>query len=215
MKSFVLFAECSIKYNGRAESTLRRGNYLIIKKIDGSIIVHGATLYKHLNYQSAGAKIDIQRNIILSTRKKERLEIKVYQVHQYFIPEDWSDNKITIRYTEAELKDYIANNLETIIGKKIKSFQQEYPTIAGPVDIVAIDIDDETHIIEVKRGKATLSACSQLERYTKSVKAQKKHPWIMSPEATAGCLDYCQEHFLRWKQVCFQRYVAPESPHAY
>lgn len=199
---FVLFADCSIRYFGRAESTLKRGNYLIIHKNDGAIIVHGASMYKHLNYQSSGAKLEINGKTILSTRKKERLEIEIYQIYQHFIPENWSDNKIVIKYTENDLKDYIIKNIESIIGKKIKFIQREYNTAAGPVDIFVIDIEGNKHLIEVKRAKATLSACSQLERYGKSIDAKL---WLMSPQATKGCLDYCLEHDLQWRRVDFQR----------
>lgn len=202
---FVMFAECSIRYSGRAESTLERGNYLIVKKTDGAIIIHGATRYRHLNYQSSGAKLQFNGKQIISLRKKERIEIKVYQIYHSFVPENWSDTRIRIRFTEQELKNYIARNIETILGKKIKRVILEYDTLAGPVDIVAIEESNIHNIIEVKRGKALLSACSQLERYIKSITANQVVGWIMSPEVTKGCLEYCQKHDLHWKKVDFQR----------
>jgi RecB family endonuclease NucS len=50
-----------------------------------------------------------------------------------------------------------------VVEKTIQTIE-EYETPYGPVDIVAITKETH-HIIEIKRAKAQISACTQLLRY--------------------------------------------------
>ena len=60
MQGFVLYCLCDVVYDGRAYSTLERGNYLIIYKPDGSLLIHGSSKSTPRNYQSVGSKVDLQ-----------------------------------------------------------------------------------------------------------------------------------------------------------
>src|SRR5947209_1248902 len=54
---FILLADCQVTYEGRASSVLPRGHYLLVRKADGSFLVHGARLTTPLNYQGAGSRL--------------------------------------------------------------------------------------------------------------------------------------------------------------
>src|SRR4051812_3895718 len=54
---FILLADCQVFYEGRASSVLPRGHYLLVRKADGSFLVHGARLTTPLNYQGAGSRL--------------------------------------------------------------------------------------------------------------------------------------------------------------
>lgn len=69
--AFILFANCDVLYDGRAQSTLETGNYLIIRKADGSIQIQAANKTTPRNYQSSGAVIEQRGHILISRRKKK------------------------------------------------------------------------------------------------------------------------------------------------
>ncbi|MEJ5991960.1 endonuclease NucS domain-containing protein [Ramlibacter sp. PS3R-8] len=75
---------------------------------------------------------------------------------------------------EAQLRDFIAQNLATISlgGQKLKLYVDEegrdgveYPTAVGPIDILAVDITGAFHVFELKRARSPDKAIGQLARY--------------------------------------------------
>jgi hypothetical protein len=75
---------------------------------------------------------------------------------------------------EAQLRDFIAQNLGTIdvSGQKLKLYvdeQQrdgvEYPTAVGPIDILAVDGSGGFYVFELKRARSPDKAIGQLARY--------------------------------------------------
>lgn len=203
-RSFLLFATCSIIYEGRASSTCVSGDYLIIHKSDGTLLIHSGAKFNPLNYQSSGAVLKLEGNVLVSNRKKECIRITIEQIEFYHEPLDWSRNKINIFKTESDLCNSIVSNLVNILNvSQWKELHTEFQTPYGPVDIVAIDYSDTYYVIEVKRNKASLAACAQLERYLKYF-AEIKLPTrgvLMSPAISKGALDYCNKHNLMWRQV--------------
>lgn len=164
-QSFVLYAHCDVAYDGRAKSTLKSGNYLITHKNDGTIRIDGGALCTPLNYQPPGAILTKIGQQLISKRKNEQLIINLKEIHYYQELKNWSVNKINITKTESELRDYIYNNIDIILNIQPVELFKEFKTPVGDVDILAIDKHDTYHVIEVKRGKANLATCSQLERY--------------------------------------------------
>lgn len=197
-QSFTLYAKCNVIYDGRAKSTLKTGNYLITHKNDGTLRIDGGALCNPLNYQPPGAILRAEnKNQLISTRKKEIITINLEKIHFYKELQDWSTNKIKILKTEAQLRDKIANNIEKYVAAPIKEVTTEFKTPIGDIDILAIDVYDTYHIIEVKRGKASLSTCSQLERYSNYFLDIDKNirDYIASPDISSNALKYTQDHF--------------------
>lgn len=202
MKSFVLHADCEVIYNGRASSKLKRGYYLVIRKEDGSLLIHGAAKMTPLNYQSPGASLQTTQNKIISTRKNETIEIVIYKAIKLYEMDDWTDGVLEITKTEEELKQKIIMNIETILGESIIEVHDEYDTPYGQVDVLAITATT-WHVIEVKRGKASLSACTQVLRYLGHFH-EKKHQakgWIMSPDISKNAMSYCEKHQLLYRKI--------------
>lgn len=202
-QSFVLYALCSVFYDGRAKSTLIPGNYLITHKNDGTLRIDGGALCTPLNYQPPGAILHKNKNQLISLRKNEKIVIVIEKIHYYQELKDWSTNKIDITKTEAQLRSKIATNIDEILEIQSVEVFEEFKTPVGDIDILAIDIYDTYHIIEVKRGKASLSTCSQLERYcfyfidiNKNVR-----DYIASPAISDNALRYSEENFQTYLQV--------------
>ncbi len=68
---------------------------------------------------------------------------------------------------EAQLRDFLAHNLEKIPldGSKLKLRGVEYPTDAGPIDILAENEAGEPVVFELKRGRTSDHTMGQLTRY--------------------------------------------------
>lgn len=202
-RSFTLFANCQVDYDGRAKSTLKSGNYLIIHKSDGTLLIHGGTLCTPRNYQPPGAILHKVGNVLLSIRKNEKIMITIKKVINYCEVNDWSDHKVNITRTERELCDYIANNINEVLGFKPIEVHVEFTTPVGRIDILVIDEYDIYHIIEVKRGKASLSTCSQLERYSNYFIEIMKNvcDYVASPDASQNAINYMNEQRQAWLQI--------------
>lgn len=200
---FILYAEARVVYEGRASSTLNSGNYLIIHKKDGTLQILGGELCNPLNYQPPGAKLTKQNNLLISIRKNEKITIFLNKILSYQELPDWSIKKIQISKTEQDLKNQILNNLESILKTKILEIFSEFKTPVGAIDILAIDQHDIYHVIEVKRNKANLAACSQLDRYVEYfIDLHKKvKDYIASPRISSNALAYAQTHYTTWLQI--------------
>lgn len=212
-RAFVLFATCSISYNGRASSSLVPGNYLITRKGDGTLLIHGASRFNPLNFQTRGAISRLDGDMLVSTRKNEIIAIKLEKIIHYYELPHWSDNRIVISMTEDELKNSIFDNLEFWLGEKVAEKYMEHPTPYGPIDIFAVGASAVNYVIEVKRAKASLASCAQLERYLGYYKEIKKdaHGWLMSPGISSGALKYCESHNLKWLKVMHRNLPAQPS----
>ncbi len=75
---------------------------------------------------------------------------------------------------EYQLRDFIAQNLTAIPvdGKRLRLYVDptgrdgvEYPTAVGPIDILAIDDEEQFVVFELKRARSPDSAIGQVARY--------------------------------------------------
>ena len=199
-----MYAKCSITYRGRAESTLELGNYFILHKRDGTLLIHGGLLSKPLNYQPPGAELFVLPDKIISKRKEERIEIDLKKVHFYKELPDWSEFPIKITKTEEELKqkfircapDYF-NNIRTI--------EDEAPIPLGKIDVLIITEDNTYHVIEIKRKKANISACSQLLRYVDYFRLAefKSIGYLVAPAVSKTVPDYLMKNNLQFIKFDF------------
>ena len=206
-KPFFLYALCSVTYTGRAKSILEKGKYVIIRKADGTILIHSSKSCKPLNYQPPGSIITIEDNKLIFTRKKEIIEIIIYEKIMYFEINDWSDNQISITMTEADLKRWVIRNIGALLN--LTQAQQpieildEFLTDVGPVDVLVIDNNGYHYVVELKRDKAVIAACSQLRRYVDYFRGIGKHTngYLMSPAISKGADRYLKSNGLTWMKV--------------
>ena len=75
---------------------------------------------------------------------------------------------------EYQLRDFLAQNLSAIPveGKRLRVYVDptgrdgvEYPTAVGPIQILAIDDEEQFVVFELKRGRSPDHAIGQLSRY--------------------------------------------------
>lgn len=202
---FCLYALCSIVYDGRAYSTLERGNYLIVYKDDGSLIIHGADLCKPRNYLSAGSVVSIDGNTITSTNKKEKIIITIDEVVTYSSLHNWSNSKIALIKTEKELVDKIIKNWNSYFEEEFEWIKTEYQTAYGPIDIAGLSKSGVLYAVEVKRKKASISHGTQLKRYVDVLNDHCKNVIgiLASPAIGDKTLAYLKKQGFRWLEVGF------------
>lgn len=204
-KPFILYANCSIVYDGRAYSTLAGGHYLIIYKSDGSLLIHGKNLCKPLNYQPAGSKLTLEGNIITSINKKEKIVINITEIINIQSIDNWSDTKIEIKRTEKELVDKLFNNWDEYIDGEFAELIREYHTEHGPIDLLGIASNGVYHAVEVKRKKASISNGTQLKKYVDAIVDQGHSVigYLASPEINDNVINYLNRHGFKWIKVEF------------
>lgn len=202
-QSFILYAHCSVEYNGRAKSTLIPGNYLITHKNDGTLRIDGGSLCTPLNYQPPGAILYKQPSGLISKRKKETIIINLEKIYHYQELQDWSTNKIDITKTEANLRDKLAADIHKIINANFIEVFKEFKTPFGVIDILAIDNQGIYHVVEVKRARSTLSTCSQVSRYCQYFNdiMMNVKGYIASPEISKNALKYANQHSQTYLKV--------------
>lgn len=203
MVNRVIFADCNVQYEGRASSTLCDGKYLIIIKADGSLIIHDNSKLKPKNYIGPKAKIDVSNDTITATCKKESITINLKEIFQDLDLIGWDNNSINLVRTEFELRDKLADNIGDYLDIVPVSVEKEVQTNFGKIDLLVRDDCDIVHIIEVKRGLASISACSQLYRYFQDFEAVRRKGYIAAPRITDSALKLLDNYGLGYIKVDF------------
>lgn len=198
---FLLYANCNVKYEGRASSFLTDGNYLVIYKQDGSLQIHGANKIQPRNYQGSNSKIEIINKTIRSINKRELIDIGINDVMCLQRLDDWSVKDITITKTEKDLVDKLERNWEQLINIKCNQLIREFTTEFGPVDIVGIDEKGIKHVIEVKRRKATVKDVMQLRKYLECI--NESIGYIASPQIGDKALVYLNNLGYQYLKISF------------
>lgn len=87
---------------------------------------------------------------------------------------DDTEENVAAFALEYQLRDFLAQNLSAIPveGKRLRLYVDptgrdgvEYPTAVGPIDILAIDDEEQFVVFELKRARSPDHAIGQLSRY--------------------------------------------------
>ncbi|MEM0174233.1 MAG: endonuclease NucS, partial [Sulfolobaceae archaeon] len=131
----VIFANCKIHYNGRANSIADFADRIILIKTDNTVIIHEGTKREPVNWQPAGCKITLKSSfkylemIIERKRPKEILEIYLNKIY-YIASSILNSGKFELFGSEKEMIDYVYRN-PWIIEEGFKPIQREVRTPYG------------------------------------------------------------------------------------
>lgn len=164
-KPFILLAQCTVNYHGRAKSYVGPGKRVIVHKTDGSFMVHGAKKITPLNYNGPKSTLHWDGKLVSTSPRGETITIDIIHIYNYIEIIDWSSEKVSLTGSEAQVRDYLIKNAETLLGIKVSHAIIEHHTRLGNVDLVLVDTDNGWHCIEVKRKRASINAVYQLHRY--------------------------------------------------
>jgi RecB family endonuclease NucS len=203
-KPFCLYANCEVLYEGRASSSLERGNYLVVYKNDRSVSIHGATIVMPRNHMGAGSKLREEGNQILFQRKGETVCIKINHIHFLNYLDDWSESKIVICRTEKELAKKIFDNWSDLFDDNFEIVEMEFGTDLGPIDLVGFTLTTD-YIVEVKRKRASLKDVTQLRRYVEAMEHRGRpcRAFLAAPEIAKNAMKYLEKHNLQFLEVNF------------
>lgn len=204
-KPFALYANCEVRYSGRADSYLEAGRYLIIHKEDGTLLIHNAIKNPPRNYQGPGAKLTILSNKLISKRKAEIIEITIHDIIHYIPLAGWSNSGVSISKTERDLVNKLFLNWYDYIQADLELIYIEYQNDLGVIDMLGIDANNVHHVIEAKRITASLSHCSQLKRYLEYFNEHNVETvgYIASPKIGVNALNYLHKHGCKWIEIQF------------
>jgi RecB family endonuclease NucS len=161
-----IFGVCSAVFDGRIKSNLNLGDRLLLIKKDQTILLHGLTGLKPLNWQLPGAG-NIEFRLISNSGGKNGegsdssyLELytyrpktnesftivfeKIYSVRAMYGNED---SNIIIEGNEADMQTYLVKNPD-LIDESLLITEREYNTPIGKIDLVGKDNNGNSVLIE-------------------------------------------------------------------
>ena len=169
----ILAGNCSAFFDGRIKSHFPDGDRVLIIKKDLTIILHGSSGVKPVQWQLAGAG-----KVIFNLVSETRLQMETYRPktdESFFIT--FSEVYLALSYKTVEFDEsasvighekdfvnYLVKNPETI-EKNLLVIESEKEIDFGFIDIWARDASNNFVIIEVKRTTATPADAHQLKRY--------------------------------------------------
>ncbi|MHA1125279.1 MAG: endonuclease NucS [Candidatus Heimdallarchaeota archaeon] len=170
-KMIVIFGSCSAIFDGRIKSYLPEGDRLLFIKKDETLVLHGSTGLKPLNWQISGAgKITISNEnkklLVKSFRTKteETLEIIFDTIYQAVKYDAHDSASLSIYGSEKDLSDYLYDHPK-IIDEDFQPTAREFDTPFGFLDLRGVDKQGNIIIVEVKKRGATPADAHQLKRY--------------------------------------------------
>lgn len=176
-RTCLLVGECSVRYRGRASSTLGLGERLVILKQDGSVLVHRPFGHEPVNWQPAGSLLSAElaggKLLLKAVRLKphEELVIELERVELVAWGRLRDGAELAMYGSEEELRDLLVANPD-VIERGLKPVEVERRTRAGFVDALFLDSRGRLVVVEVKRGAAGVEAVLQLKRYVEALRRE-------------------------------------------
>lgn len=178
-KAVTIFANCSIRYSGRAESFLPLGDRIIIIKPDKTLLIHQPAGSNPINWMKEGSShelvLDGEQGLVLKSRHismKEFLNTYIKKIYAAHTQELKDGQKLQLMGSESDMSDMIYNKPE-LIEKGFKPLNREEHTKYGFIDVFGYDKNNVLTVVECKRYAADLKAIDQLRRYVEKIKSLK------------------------------------------
>jgi len=161
----LVFARCTVDYEGRLTAHLPEATRLIMVKSDGCIAIHAdGGAYKPLNWMNAPNKIVEEEGVWrVSNPKGEMLIITLHEIFSDFTHEMGMDPGLQKDGVEAHLQELLADDPSFLV-EGLELIKREYPTDLGPVDLLCRTSKGETVAVEIKR-RGEIDGVEQLTRY--------------------------------------------------
>lgn len=194
----IVVAECSATYTGRLDTTLGVGVRTILVKSDGTLLLHGDTKSKPLNWMpppniiekkpfpakfaTKMKKAEFRRHDIVgsewevrNTKTGETLHIVFHRV--IHVTPEWvfDDGAALVKDgAESTMQRILSENPHFLFPSPVTLVRREYPTPIGPVDILFEDTRaGVAYAVEVKR-RGHIAGVDQLARYVEFIAEEKR-----------------------------------------
>lgn len=169
-----IFGECTVDYEGRAESTLGPGDRHVMCKPDGTVLVHTDEGHQPVNWQPPGCthevSVDADTLVLRSERTtpEEELLVEFREVEHVAAFDVTDPEELSLSGTEEDLRDRVLDEPE-LIEPGFTPLSTERETPAGAVDIYGEDANGRSVVVELKRRRVGPDAVGQLARYVEAL----------------------------------------------
>lgn len=179
----LIVGECRVDYEGRASSTLERGERLVIVKQDGSLMIHRPTGYEPVNWQPPKCLMSVstEEPSLLTvnasrSQPRETVSIEFCRVSLIAHGELEDEGEFSLHVTEEQMKEAILIAPD-LVEAGLRPLEEEKSLgEAGFTDILAEDSLGNLVVVEIKRVPASRDAAAQLARYLETLRKKINRP---------------------------------------
>ncbi len=166
----LVVARCQVDYAGRLTAHLPLATRLVVRKTDGSVLVHSdGGSYKPLNWMSPPCRVeeglseDGVPEWLVTGKDGDTLRILLAEVLHDSEHDLGVDPGLRKDGVEKHLQELLAEHPATL-GEGLTLVRREYPTAIGPVDLLCRDAESRSVAVEIKR-RGDIDGVEQLTRY--------------------------------------------------
>lgn len=197
---------CRVDYRGRALSRLDQGDRLVMLKRDGSLLIHGPTGFKPINWQPPGARFEVVLEAgaltLWARRAKpaEVVEVRFTEVFGAWLGRLEDAAPLELSGTEFDLRDLLRAKPD-LVEPGFKPWERERLTDQGPMDLYGEDSKGRRVVVELKRIPAGLAEATQLWRYVEAERKRRKQPVrgiLIAPKVSPRARQLLEEHGLEF-----------------
>jgi len=168
-----IFGECTVDYEGRAESTLGPGDRHVMCKPDGTVLVHTDEGHQPVNWQPPGCthEVSVDDALVLRSERstpEEELLVRFRDVEHVAAFDVTDPEELSLSGTEEDLRERVLDDPE-LIEPGFTPLSTERETPAGAVDIYGEDANGRSVVVELKRRRVGPDAVGQLARYVEAL----------------------------------------------
>jgi len=193
-KFIIVVGRCTVRYKGRATSSLDTGERLLAIKQDRALLIHRPYGYQPVNWQPPGCRFEI------STDNDELRIRAIRRSPPETISVSFDQLKLIAAMALKDLAEFFLDASEEdmqraiiarpeIVERGLRVIEYEKRVEPGFVDVYGIDQDGRLVIIEIKRKAAGREAIFQLAKYVKATSegvGRSIRPILVAPSIAKG-----------------------------
>jgi RecB family endonuclease NucS len=174
-RTLIVAGRCSVRYTGRAKSTLEPGERILIIKEDGSLLVHRPVGYEPVNWQPSGSvfHVQIKPDVIevhsVRHRPRESVRVTFDKVFMVSVLSLTDSGEFSLYASEQDMHRAILLK-PSLLEEGFKPISYEKKVEPGFVDVYGMDKEGRLVVVEVKRKTAGKNAVLQLAKYIDAIK---------------------------------------------
>ncbi|MEJ5326999.1 MAG: endonuclease NucS [Candidatus Bathyarchaeia archaeon] len=176
-KTLIVAGNCRVRYTGRASSTLKPGERILIVKEDGSLLVHRPVGYEPVNWQPSGSIFHVHAKAdaveVHAVRQKPR-ESVIVTFNEVFMVSALSladSGEFALYASEEDMHRAILLQ-PSLLEEGFTPISYEKKVEPGFVDVYGVDKNGRLVVVEVKRKTAGKEAVLQLAKYIDAIRSK-------------------------------------------
>ncbi len=194
-RTIVIAGVCSVRYRGRARSTLEEGARLVIVKADGNVLIHRPTGLEPVNYMPSAGKeratpssrrsgapsgclfetrVDGSTLSLTAVqrRSRERLTIVFRDIYTLSVLNLVDSGVFALHASEKDMQRAVLVR-PSLIEEGFRPIIDEKRVPPGFIDVFGVDEAGHVVVVEIKRTVGSKAAALQLAKYLEVVRGDR------------------------------------------